>query len=206
MELQHDLAQWILSFSNSPWALLILSISSFTESIFNPIPPDALLIAISLLKTQHAIWFGVLVTITSVSGALVGHFIGRKFGRPILYVTFKDNRLVSDNLIAKADQLFNKYGAWAVLIAAFTPIPYKLIAIGSGVLNFDRKVFLISSLIGRSCRFMLIGVLIFFYGEKINRFINDYLELLSWIIGGSLLILIFCLIVYRVFIFKRTRK
>ena len=95
---------------------------------------------------------------------------------------------------------------WAVLISAFTPIPYKLIAIGSGVLNFDRKVFLIASLIGRSCRFMLIGVLIFFYGEKINKFINDYLEILTWIVGGSLLILIVCLIVYRVFIFKQKTK
>ena len=206
MDLQHDLAQWILSFSESPWALLILSVSSFTESIFNPIPPDTLLIAIGLLKTQYSIWFAALVTITSVSGALVGHFIGRKFGRPILYVTFRGNRLISNNVIAKADQLFDKYGVWAVLIAAFTPIPYKLIAIGSGVLNFDRKLFLISSLIGRSCRFMSIGVLIFFYGEKINKFINNYLELLSWLVGGSLLLLIICLIVYQVFIFKRTRK
>jgi len=203
LDLIHNLAEWILSFSDSPWALLILSLSSFTESIFNPIPPDALLIAISLLKTEYSIWFAMLVTVSSVSGALIGHFIGRKFGRPILYVTFKGNRLISDNLIAKADQLFNKYGVWAVLISAFTPIPYKLIAIGSGVLDFDRRSFLIASLIGRSCRFMLIGLLIFFYGERINRFINDYLEALTWTIAGSLLILVISLIVYRLFIFKK---
>ena len=199
----HNLAQWILSFSDSPWALLILSFSSFTESIFNPIPPDALLIAMSLLKTQYSIWFAILVTVSSICGALVGHFVGKKFGRPILYVTFKGNRLISDNLIAKADQLFNKYGVWAVLISAFTPIPYKLIAIGSGVLDFDRRSFLIASLIGRSCRFMLIGLLIFFYGEKINKFINDYLETLIWTIAGSLLILVIGLIIYRVFVVKK---
>ena len=203
MDLLHNLAQWILSFSDSPWALLILSFSSFTESIFNPIPPDALLIAMSLLKTQYSIWFAILVTVSSICGALVGHFVGKKFGRPILYVTFKGNRLISDNLIAKADQLFNKYGVWAVLISAFTPIPYKLIAIGSGVLDFDRRSFLIASLIGRSCRFMLIGLLIFFYGEKINKFINDYLETLIWTIAGSLLILVIGLIIYRVFVVKK---
>ncbi|MCH2311097.1 MAG: VTT domain-containing protein [SAR202 cluster bacterium] len=206
MELLHDLAQWILSFADSPWALVILAISSFTESIFNPIPPDALLIAISLLKTQHSIWFATLVILTSVSGALVGHFIGKKFGRPILQMTFKGNRLISDNMITKADQLFDRYGVWAVLIAAFSPIPYKLIAIGAGVLNFDRKVFFIASLIGRTCRFMLIGIFIFFFGEQINQFINDYLGLITWIATGCLLTLIVCLIAYRVFIFKRTRK
>tara|TARA_Y100000590_G_scaffold460709_1_gene620670 strand:- start:60976 stop:61596 length:621 start_codon:yes stop_codon:yes gene_type:complete len=206
LELLHDLAQWILSFADSPWALVILAISSFTESIFNPIPPDALLIAISLLKTQHSIWFATLVILTSVCGALVGHFIGKRYGRPILHVTFKGKRVIPDNMIEKADQLFDRYGVWAVLIAAFSPVPYKLIAIGAGVLNFDRKPFLVASLIGRSFRFMLIGIFIFFYGERINQYINDYLGLITWIVVSSLLALTICLIAYRVFIFKRTSK
>ena len=109
-------------------------------------------------------------------------------------------------MIEKADQLFDRYGVWAVLIAAFSPVPYKLIAIGAGVLNFDRKPFLVASLIGRSFRFMLIGIFIFFYGERINQFINDYLGLITWIVVSSLLALTICLIAYRVFIFKRTSK
>ncbi len=202
MGLQHDLAQWILSFSESPWALITLALSSFTESIFNPIPPDALLIAMSLIDTQNAIWFAILVAATSVLGALLGHFIGKKFGRPILYFKIRGTRLISDKVIDKADALFNKYGVWAVIIAAFTPIPYKVFAIGSGVLNFDRKAFVIASLIGRSCRFLLIGFLIFFYGERINEFVENYLGILTWIIGAGLIILIIGLICYRVFMTK----
>lgn len=174
------LFDWVVDFAESDWAILILAANSFTESIFFPVPPDLLLIGIAVLDPDRALWLAGIVTVSSVAGAVVGHWLGRRFGRPLLH------RLVAESKILTVERLFQKYGAWAVLVAAFTPIPYKVFAIAAGALDLDRRRFVLVSLVGRGARFFAIGVLIFAFGEDIEDFIGDNFGLLT-IAGAAVL-------------------
>ncbi|SVB21125.1 uncharacterized protein METZ01_LOCUS173979, partial [marine metagenome] len=80
MDLFHDLTAWFQGFAESDWAIVILAIGAFAESIISPIPPDPLLIPMSVLQPSFAIWFGVIATVSSVLGAIVGHWLGGRFG------------------------------------------------------------------------------------------------------------------------------
>lgn len=173
MELLTRLTDWVVDFAESDWAILILAVNSFTEAIFFPVPPDLLLIGIAVLDPDRALWLAGIVTVASVAGAVVGHWLGRRFGRPLLH------RLVAESKILTVERLFQKYGAWAVLVAAFTPIPYKVFAIAAGALDLDRRRFVLVSLVGRGARFFAIGVLIFAFGEDIEDFIGDNFGLLT---------------------------
>ena len=195
MDLFHQLSAWLLAFADSPWAVAVLMATSFTESIFFPIPPDPLLIGMSILNQGSALWLAVLVTLFSVAGALVGHWLGGRFGSPILH------RFVSEKKVAVVEGMFHKYGMWAVLLAAFTPIPYKVFAITAGALKLERRPFIIASLVGRGARFLIIGGLIFFYGESIQVFISDKFEQLML---GSAVVLVLGLA--GMIVFTRVRK
>ena len=172
-ELLHDLSDWLLGFADSEWAIAMLAFASFIESIFFPIPPDPLLLAVAIVQQPIAILLGVLTAAASVAGALVGHTIGVWLGRPVL------SRMFSEDKIASVDRLFERYGTWAILIAAFTPIPYKVFAIAAGVWRMDRRKFLIASAIGRGARFVTIGVLVFLFGREIEAFISGNFEILT---------------------------
>lgn len=173
MEYFDGLTTWFAAFAGSEWAVVVLAIATFLESIFSPIPPDPLLIPMSVLNPNMAILYALVATLSSVLGALVGHWLGSRFGRPIL------SRFASNSKIDQAESLFDRFGGWAVLAAAVTPIPYKVFAVLAGVLKYDRKKFFIVSLIGRGVRFIGLGVLLFLFGEQIQIFIEDNLQSLS---------------------------
>jgi len=179
IDVLHELNNWLLSFAESEWAIGILALASFTESIFFPVPPDPLLLGIALVQQPLALWLAVIVTISSVAGALVGYWLGKRIGRPIL------SRLFSTDMILVAERWLGRYGAWATILAAFTPIPYKVFAITAGVLDLDRRTFIVASLIGRGARFLTIGGLILFFGEEIESFLADNFEVLT--VFGALL-------------------
>jgi len=180
-ELLTELAHWTDGFAQSDWSSILLFLLAFSESIFFPIPPDPLLMAIGIAKPDSAIWLAGLVTVGSVAGAFVGHTLGRKLGRPVL------NRFVSDRKLGQAESLFDKFGVWAIIIAAFTPIPYKVFAITAGVLNMDRRPFIVASIIGRGARYMIIGVLVMIYGERIEEFLGENFELVTVGVGTALI-------------------
>ena len=173
MEYFDGLTTWFAAFAGSEWAVVVLAIATFLESIFSPIPPDPLLIPMSVLNPNMAILYALVATLSSVLGALVGHWLGSRFGRPIL------SRFASNSKIDQAESLFDRFGGWAVLAAAVTPIPYKVFAVLAGVLKYDRKKFFIVSLIGRGVRFIGLGVLLFLFGEQIQIFIEDNFQSLS---------------------------
>ena len=172
-ELLHDWSAWLEGFASSPWAVLILAAASFCESIFFPIPPDPLLIGTALLQPHLALFLGALVTVSSVAGAVVGHWLGRRLGRPLLY------RFFAEDTVLRVERLFQRYGAWATLVAAFTPLPYKVFAIAAGVLDMDRRTFVIASLVGRGARFMAIGLLVFLFRDEIEEFVSQNFEMLT---------------------------
>ena len=173
IDLLRDLSGWVVGFAGSDWAILALAVTSFAESIFFPIPPDPLLIGIAILHPNLAIWLAVLTTISSVAGALVGHWLGLRLGRPVL------QRLAPENKVAAVERMFEKYGVWATLVAAITPLPYKVFAITAGALRLDRRTFVLASLVGRGVRFIPMGVLLFFLGESVEGFIADNFDLLT---------------------------
>ena len=182
-ELLLRLADWTETLADSDWAVALLSLIAVSESVVFPIPPDPLLIAIGLTDPDSAIWLALLVTVGSVIGAVLGHWIGRKIGRPELH------RLVSKSKTARAEALFNKYGVWAILVAAFTPIPFKVFTILAGVMNFKMRPFIIASIVGRGARFLTIGVLIFAFGESVQSFIDDNFEILTIASAGGFIVI-----------------
>ena len=126
----------------------------------------------SLLNPPMAIWFAMVAMVASVLGGIAGYWVGLRFGRPVLH------RFVSPAKADSAERLFNKYGAWAVVVAAITPIPYKVFTISAGVLNLELKKFVFASVIGRGFRFLFTGALLYLYGEEIRSFIEDHFGLL----------------------------
>ena len=182
LEWLRDLSDWTVGFADSDWSALVLAVASFSEAIFFPIPPDPLLVAIGVLRPEQAIWLAALVTASSVAGAVVGHWLGSRIGRPLLY------RFASREKVESVELLFKKYGAWAVLVAAFTPVPYKVFAILAGILDLDRRTFILASIVGRGVRFFALGILLFLLGEEIEEFIDANFGKLTLAAGAALVV------------------
>jgi len=197
-ELLSRLSDWVEGFAESDWAIGLLLLVATSESFIFPIPPDPLLIATGLAHPSWALWLAGLVTIASVLGAVVGHWLGRRIGRPLLY------RLVSQPRIERAERLFTRFGVWAILVAAFTPIPFKVFTILAGVLDLKISHLVIASLVGRGGRFLTLGALIFVFGDSIQSFIDDNFEKLAFAaVAGLVALVAAVLIVDRV---RRARR
>ena len=166
-----ELTRWFESFAETDMAIYALALGSFSESIIFPVPVDVLLMPMSLLNPSMAIWFAIVSMVASVLGAIAGYWIGLRFGRPVL------RKFASENKSVSVERLFNKYGAWAVLVAAVTPIPYKVFTIMAGVLNLELKKFVLASIIGRGFRFLFTGILLYIYGEEVKLFIEGNFQL-----------------------------
>ncbi|GBC73430.1 putative membrane protein [archaeon HR04] len=158
-----------------------LFILAFIESSVFPVPPDVLLIALALSNPALALYYATIATIGSVLGGVAGYYIGLKGGRRVA------KRIFSERMIERADNYFKEYGVWAVLIAAFSPIPYKVFTIASGIFRLSLKGFIIASIIGRGARFYAEGLLIMLWGEQILAFVDENLELVSLAIAGAII-------------------
>ena len=171
------LYDWVLHWAETPygtWALFFLAVC---ESSFFPIPPDILLIALAIAIPKKSFKFALVCSIGSVIGGCFGYLIGWKFMAAI------GNRIIEVyGLTPKFEyirQLYSAYDAWAVAIAGFTPIPYKVFTISAGAFHINFSVFFFASLLSRSARFFMVGGLIFIFGPKIRNFIDQYFNLLA---------------------------
>ena len=180
MPLFDDLLVWTLA-SFGGYGLLGLFLLAFAESSFFPVPPDVLLIAFSLASPENAFIYAAVATLGSVLGGLFGYFLGKKFGEPLLL------RFAKKETVSHAQKLYGEMGFWAVVIAGFTPVPYKVFAVLSGVMEFDMKKFLLASIISRGARFFLVAGVIYFYGAEINSFLSQYFEALTLIVAVPIL-------------------
>jgi len=169
----HDMAHWVAHWANTPYGPVALFVLAFAESSFFPIPPDVLLIALALLDPDSALYYALICSIGSVLGGAFGFFLGLKGGRPLLL------KLFSKEKIAMVETYYQKYDVWAVGIAGFTPIPYKVFTISAGVFNLDFKRFLVASLLSRSGRFFLVAAFIAIFGQKIKPFLKEYFNLVT---------------------------
>jgi len=169
----HELQTWIVSWAQTDNALVALFFLAFAESSFFPLPPDILLIAMSLNAPSQALYYALLCTVGSAAGGVFGYFLGQKGGRPLL------NRFVSAGKIRMVHDYFEKYEAWAIGIAGFTPIPYKIFTLSAGVFYIDFLKFVLVSFISRGARFFLVAGMIVLFGDYITGFIEKYFNLLS---------------------------
>jgi undecaprenyl-diphosphatase len=172
--------QLIVFFQN--FGVLGLFIISFIESIFSPILPDLLLIPMALSVPEKAIYYSIIATVGSVLGGIIGYFIGNKYG--IIAV----KKYVPNKYVEKISGWLEQYGGWAIFLAALAPIPYKFVSISSGVFRINMAVFLIASVFGRGKRFLLEGILIFYYGPQAIELIKTYSN--AFMIGVTIFIVL----------------
>lgn len=172
-----SLYDWTMGLARHPHALWWLAAITAAESVFFPIPPDVLIIPMVLAARERAWIILAVATGASVVGGLVGYGIGyflyEEMGRPIInfygyqeqYATFRD--------------WYTMYGAWIVAAGGFTPIPYKVIAITTGVVQLDLLTFVVVSVVSRGARFLLVCALLWQFGPPIRTFIEARLGLMA---------------------------
>lgn len=184
---------WVLSWSHHPHAQIALFVLAFAESSVFPIPPDVLLIALALGVPTRAFRFALITTIGSVLGGLAGYAIGHG-----LMASVGQWILDLYNFHAQFDRiraLYLEYDVWAVGIAGFTPIPYKVFTIAAGAFEMDVWRFTLASFVSRGARFFLVAGLIFYFGAPIKGFIDRYFNVLT-VVFTALLVGFFVLLAY----------
>ena len=140
-------------------------------------PPEPLLIAMSVAKPKLAILYAAIATASSVLGATLDYFIGRVGGRPLA------ERFIAKQRIETAEDFFQNHGTLTTGVAAFTPLPYPIFALAAGVTHLGIWRFVLASLAGRGARFFGMGLAIFFFGPSIQRFLENYLGWATLIVG-----------------------
>lgn len=167
-----------LSWARHPHAERYLCILSFAESSFFPVPPDLLLVPMTLAKPASGWHFALLTTVASVGGGMLGYAIGwflLDAIQPVLVsLGYWDEYL-------RATEWFLKWGFLAVLIAGFSPIPYKIFTIAAGALHMLLPVFVLASFVGRGGRFFLVAGLLRWGGGSMERKLRKHVDLIGWI-------------------------
>ena len=189
MKIFRDLYNWTLEQSSKKYASWFLAFVSFIESSFFPIPPDIILIPMIIAKRTKAFILAFICTIFSVLGGLFGYLIGFALFNSIGIILV--NFYGMNDYIESLKEYYNNYGVWFVLIAGFTPLPFKIITIASGLFQLNLIIFILCSIIARGCRFYLIAFLLYLFGEAIKQFIEKYFNILTilffvLLIGGLL--------------------
>jgi len=160
--------------SKASYYLFILSVA---ESSFFPIPPDVMLAPMCLAKLSKVWRFAFIATIGSVLVGILGYLIG-KFS--FEYIEPFIERFGYMMAYQVAVNWFYEWGFWAILIAGFSPIPYKVFTIAAGALNMAFLPFVIGSIIGRGSRFYLVAFLVKIFGNKIDFILRKYMDKIGW--------------------------
>jgi membrane protein YqaA with SNARE-associated domain len=177
---------WCIDAAHKPYALWILGMVSFAESSFFPIPPDVMLIPMSLARPPKAWFYAAFCTLTSVAGGVVGYAIGA-----LLYDSVGQwviNFYGYGNKVEAFREGYAQYGAWIILLKGLTPIPFKLVTITSGFANYNIWMFIAMSLIARGGRFFLVAVLLNRYGVWIRETIEKHLGLVVTLAAVALVL------------------
>ncbi len=165
---------WVEGLAASPAAVWLLFLIAFAESSFFPVPPDVLLMALCFTVAPDnlplALWFAAVTSVGSTLGGDFGYWLGLKAGRPIL------TRIARQGTIDAAERLLQKYDVWAVAAAGFTPIPYKVFTITSGLLRVKFVRFIVASVASRSARFFLVAVLCSMLGRWMGPSVEEVLK------------------------------
>ena len=179
MKLFSALYSRVMQWVRHPHAERYLAGLSFAESSFFPIPPDVMLAPMALAKPERAWRFAIVTTLASVLGGLLGYLIGQfafAWVEPILQQTgYWDAYLT-------ASDWFQRWGFWAVLLAGFTPIPYKVFTIAAGAFGMGLIPFVLGSTFGRGGRFFLVAAAMRWGGERMEKLLHEYVDRLGLIL------------------------
>ncbi|MBL4744345.1 MAG: DedA family protein [Cycloclasticus sp.] len=181
----------VLSWAEHPKASRYLLGLSFAESSFFPIPPDVMLAPMCLAKPSNSFHFAMLTTLGSVFGGMFGYFIGWysfDLVEPLIETFHYTDK------IELVKTWFADWGFWAILIAGFSPIPYKLFTIAAGMLGMMFIPFVLASIVGRGARFYLVAFLVSLGGENLRNKLNDYVEMIGWV---TTIVIVLGLLVYK---------
>lgn len=175
------LYEWMLDKAGHRYAPRWLAGIAFAESSFFPIPPDAMLIPMCLARPAKAFYYAFVCTVASVVGALAGYAIGffllETVGEPILRfygLTHPFEQFAGD---------FNEQGWIIVLLAGFTPLPFKVITIAAGATAMPLHILIFASIIARAARFFLVAALLWRFGAPMKRIIERHFALLTTLVG-----------------------
>jgi membrane protein YqaA with SNARE-associated domain len=182
-----------LNWARHPKATWYLSGLSFAESSFFPIPPDVMLMPMSLATPKKAFYYAWLTTFFSLLGGLLGYAIG--YWAIDLVLPFIES-IGYAHKMEQVQAFFTEYGIWIIFIAGFSPVPYKLFTITAGATSMALLPFLIASFIGRGARFYLVAGLMKWGGAKMEASIRKWVDWLGW--GFVLLLAIYILSKYYI--------
>lgn len=176
---------WCIDAAHKPYALWIMGAVSFAESSFFPVPPDVMLIPMSLARPQRAWLYAGICTATSVLGGMLGYAIGA-----LLYDSVGHWLIEFYRLGDKVETFRTSYAEWGaviILVKGLTPIPYKLVTITSGFAGYNIWLFVLCSIIARGGRFFVVAILLNRYGEIIRAQIEKRLGF--WVaLGAAILV------------------
>jgi membrane protein YqaA with SNARE-associated domain len=185
---------WCIAAADKPYALWILTAISFAESSFFPVPPDVMLIPMSLARPSRAWLYATVCTAASVAGGVLGYSIGA-----LLYDSIGQWLI---GLYGYGDKVeafrasYAQYGAWIILLKGLTPIPYKIVTITSGFAGYNLWLFILLSIIARGGRFFVAALLMNRFGDVIRAEIEKRLGF--WVAVATALLVSGFVIVARV--------
>ena len=167
------LYDWVMALAAKRHAIWALAGVSFAESSFFPIPPDVLLIPMVLANRRRAWRIAGVCTLASALGGLLGYAIGLwlfdAVGQPLLEF------YGSEEKFSQFQHYYNEWGGWIVGAGGFTPLPYKVITIASGVTRLDIGIFILASVVARGLRFYIVAALLWRFGEPVREFVESHL-------------------------------
>lgn len=167
-----------------------LAAMSAAEAVIFPVPPDVMLIPMTLAQPQRWVRFALICTVASLIGGLLGYALG-SYLLDVLWPWIA--RLGWAGTFARVQGLFTAYGFWIVFVAGFTPIPYKIFTLASGATGIGLLPFIVGSFVGRGARFFLVAGLIAWGGVRLEQGLHRYIEWLGWVIAVGLLVLVWLL-------------
>jgi membrane protein YqaA with SNARE-associated domain len=177
---------WCIDAAHKPYALWIMGAVAFAESSFFPVPPDVMLIPMSLARPQRAWVYAAVCTATSVLGGLLGYAIGA-----LLFDSVGHWLIQVYGLGDKVDAFRASYAEWGaviILLKGLTPIPYKLVTITSGFAGYNLLLFVLCSIVARGGRFFIVAILLNRYGDWIRRKLEEHLGL--WVTLGAIVLVL----------------
>jgi membrane protein YqaA with SNARE-associated domain len=168
---------WMEGSAHGPRALWILATVATTEAFIFPLPPDIMLIPMTLLQPKRWFWLATLCTVMSALGGIVGWLIGHLL---IGYALPLIQHLGQGAAYESARDFFARYGFWAIIIKGLTPIPFKIFTIAAGAVDMPLSTFFFASLIGRGIRFYVVAGVMRLAGPSIEPALKRYIEYVGW--------------------------
>ncbi|WP_417614206.1 YqaA family protein [Oceanisphaera sp.] len=179
MKIFSRLYQQVMIWAMHRHAPVYLSLNSFAESIFWPVPVDVMLAPMALSKPKRAWYYAGLATVFSVLGACFGYLLGYALWDPVVQPFIAT--MGYEGKIDVARQWFEEWGIWVIFIASFTPIPYKVFTVTAGLLHMALLPFVLVSLVGRGLRFFLVAGFMVWGGVRMEAKLIRYIDIIGWL-------------------------